>query len=360
MVSVIKNRISLIAKRLKNDSLDGIILTSFSNVTYATNFSGHDSWALILGKNVYLITDSRYAEQAKIECPSCKVIQRKDSLAEEANKIIEKRKNKLTLGFENKVSVAVHDQMKKYIKAKLKKTVHIAEEIRSVKSDQEVAMITKASKIAESALESTLKQVYIGITESAFAGLLDFEMRKRGACAAFDTILAFGANASMCHYMPGSCKLKKNDTILVDFGANYKGYLSDKTRCLAVGKPSAEYLRAYDVLAKAQAAAIATIKDGTPYGDVDAAARDMIENAGFPAFQHGTGHGVGLDIHELPFMGKGRKETLVAGQVITVEPGIYVAGKFGVRLEDDVLVTKTGCKILSRTKKSPELTMLEL
>jgi len=177
--------------------------------------------------------------------------------------------------------------------------------------------------------------------------MIDFQLRKSGATNSFETIVAFGPNASRPHHQPGKKKLRQKDTVLIDFGAKYKGYCSDITRCFALGPMTALYRKAFDVVEQAQAAAIKAIKAGVKLTDVDSAARDAIRGTTLPVYSHGTGHGLGLEIHELPFLKPDTKETLKAGQVITIEPGIYIPGKLGIRIEDDVLVTKTGAKILT-------------
>jgi Xaa-Pro aminopeptidase len=187
--------------------------------------------------------------------------------------------------------------------------------------------------------------------------MLNFQMRKLGARDSFETIICFGPNASRPHHQPSKRKLRKKDTILIDFGAKYKGYCSDITRCFAIGGPTASYTKAYDVVKQAQAAAIKMIKAGAKIKQVDAAAREAIDKNGLPVYEHGTGHGFGLEIHESPFLKPDGKGTLKGGQVITIEPGIYIPGKLGVRVEDDILVTETGYKILtSKCPHSPLLT----
>jgi Xaa-Pro aminopeptidase len=188
-----------------------------------------------------------------------------------------------------------------------------------------------------------------GVTESELAGRLDFEIRKLGATNSFDTIVAFGPNASRPHHQPSERKLKKRDTVLIDVGARYKGYCSDITRSLAVGKPSRLFERAYDAVQQAQTAAIKMIKAGAKIQQIDAAAREAISKYDLPVYGHGTGHGFGLEIHESPFLKADGKGKLKAGEVITIEPGVYIPGKLGVRIEDDVLVTNTGYKILTHS-----------
>lgn len=357
---MIKQRLASLAAKFKENQVDGIIVTSTSNVSYLTGFMGHDSWALVLGRRIWLLTDSRYTEQAKTECPACKIIQRKKTLAEEAAKILKRNKSVNKLAVEDTATLAVFAIIKKHIKLKFKKTSGLIETLRTIKSDDEIVNIVKASKIADASLDQVIAQMRVGMTESDFAGMLDYEMRKRNSIAAFDAIVCFGSNGSRNHHFPGPRKLKKNDTVLVDFGAVYKGYRSDKTRTFAVGKVNKTFAKAYETVAAAQAAAIDLIAEGVTLKDIDNAARDVIKETLFPVYGHGTGHGLGLDIHEQPFMSPIAKGKLKAGQAITVEPGIYIPGKFGIRIEDDILVTPAGHKILTRTKKSPELKIITI
>ncbi|MBW8036078.1 MAG: aminopeptidase P family protein [Planctomycetes bacterium] len=356
--NTLKKHVSAVAKSLKNLSLDAAVITSATNVSYLTGFSGDDSWALIIGRRTFLLTDSRYLEQALKECPACKVVQRTKGLVDEAASIIARSKSVKTVGVEDTTSIAIFDTIRKKIGVKVKKISRLVENIRTIKSPEEIACIRKAGTIADASLDSALKQIATGITESWLAGLIEFEMRKRGANISFDTIVAFGPNASRNHHTPGTRKLKKRDTILIDFGARYKGYCSDKTRCFAVGKPTKIYQDAYNTVADAQAAGIKAVANGVSCAKIDSLARKVIEDAGFTPYEHGLGHGLGMEVHEMPILSKLSKEKLRTGQVITIEPGIYVPGKFGIRIEDDIVVTETGCKILSRTNKSPELKML--
>lgn len=356
--NTLKSHVSAVAKSLKSLSFDAVVITSTANVRYLTGFSGDDSWALVIGRRTFLLTDSRYTEQALKECPSCKIVQRTRSLAAEAANIIARNKNVKTVGVEDTTSIAIFDTIRKKIGVKVKKISRVVENIRTIKSPEEIACIKKASSIADASLDSALKQIATGITESRLAGLIEFEMRKRGANVSFDTIVAFGPNGSRNHHIPGKRKLKKRDTILIDFGVRYKGYCSDKTRCFAAGKPTKIYQEAYDAVANAQAAAVKAVANGVSCAKIDALARKVIEDAGFTPYEHGLGHGLGMQVHELPIVSKLSKEKLRTGQTITIEPGIYIPGKFGIRIEDNIVVTDTGCKILSRNNKSPKLKML--
>lgn len=221
-----------------------------------------------------------------------------------------------------------------------------------IKTETEVRLIQKASKIAFDAMDWALGQLQPGMTERQLAAMYVYRLSHYDATEGFETIVCFGPNGSRNHHQPSERKLANNDVLLLDFGANYNGYISDMTRCFAVGTPSDFYCRVYQTVARAQKAAIAAVRAGVRVCDVDAAARQVIEAAHLPAYGHGTGHGLGLQVHEMPSVsGLDRKTRLQAGQVITIEPGVYLPGKFGIRLEDDILVTDTNGKILSRDKR---------
>ena len=345
---IIARRIRAIRRRLNKKRIRCLILTKPANVTYATGFLGDDSWAAITGSHVYLLTDSRYIGQAQKECPSCKTIERAGLMADAVAKLVKKLKSVRTVTVEKSVSVSDFEQLNKAVKARLRTAADIIEAVRSLKDQSEIAAIKAAALISSRALEQTLPYIKPGVTESELAGMLDFQIRRLGARNSFETIVAFGSNASRPHHQPGARKLKKKDTVLIDFGAKYKGYCSDITRCFAIGAPTALYRKVYDAVEQAQAVAIKTIKAGVKMTQVDAAAREVIDKTDLPVYGHGTGHGFGLEIHESPFLKAGGKGRLEAGQVITIEPGIYIPGKLGVRIEDDILVTETGHKILTR------------
>jgi Xaa-Pro aminopeptidase len=349
----IRKRVAALAAKLREKNLDGAVITNRANVTFLTGFGGDDSWALVIGPRVWLLTDSRYTEQARSECAGCKIIEGSGSLPDEVAKIVGRFKSPRTIGIANTTSVVLFDKVKRLVKAKFKKTQDLTRQIRAIKEPAEIANLRMASNIADKSLDRSIKRLRVGMAEAELAGIIELEMRKLGATAAFETIVCFGANASRPHHSPGKRKLRKNDTILIDFGAKYQGYNSDKTRCFGVGKVKREFQKAYDTVALAQKTAIDLIAEGVKAKDADAAARKVIKESGFPVFGHGLGHGIGLEIHELPVLSRKSKDKLKAGQVVTVEPGIYIPGKFGIRIEDDVLVTATGHKIISRTKSTP-------
>jgi len=353
---IIKKRIRKIRRELNKRNIDCLLVTNPANVTYVTGFLGDDSWAAITRSKVYFLTDSRYTEQAREECPDCTIVERMGLMPEVVGKLIRKLKSVQAVTVEKSLSLAAFWALKKHVKVRIKSVADIIETIRSSKDSTEIKTIEAAASISTKALEKTLRYIKPGVTESELAGMLDFQIRKLEATNSFDTIVAFGPNASRPHHQPGGKKLKQKDTVLIDFGAKYKGYCSDITRCFVVGRREAFYKKIFDVVEQAQAAAIKKIKAGVKLHELDAAARKVIKDSGLPVYGHGTGHGFGLEIHESPFLKVGAKGTLKAGQVITIEPGIYMPGKLGVRIEDDVLVTEGGSRVL--TRKCPHSPLL--
>jgi Xaa-Pro aminopeptidase len=341
-------RIKAIRRTLDKKKIRCLLITRPANVTYVTGFLGDDSWAVVAGGRVYLLTDSRYTEQAEKECPSCKIIDRAGPMAEAAAKLVKKLKSVRTVAVEESTSLGDFEQFKNTVKARLKTAANVIESVRSVKDASEIAAIRTAASISADALHKTLPYIKPGVAESELAGMLDFQIRKLGARNSFETIVAFGPNASRPHHQPGRKELKKKDAVLIDFGAKYNGYCSDITRCFVVGGVTAFYKKVYDVVEQAQTAAIKMVKAGVKITQVDAAAREVIAKSDLPVYGHGTGHGFGIEIHESPFLKADAKGVLKAGQVITIEPGIYMPGNLGVRIEDDILVTETGYKILTR------------
>lgn len=345
---ITKKRIRTIRCQLKKRRIKSLLLTKPANVTYTTGFLGDDSWVLFTDRVVYLLTDSRYTEQAKSQCPACIIIERDKSMVEAVAELVKKLKSVRTIAVEKSISLAVFESLKKSVKARFRTVADIIESARGIKDKSEVAAIGAASRIAAKALRQTFKYIKPGVTESELAGRLDFQIRKAGAANSFEIIVAFGPNASRPHHQPASRKLRRNDTVLIDFGVKHKGYCCDITRCFVIGRPNPFYKKVCDTIQQAQAVAIKMLKPGVAAKKVDAAAREVIRKRGFPVYGHGTGHGLGLEIHENPVISAVSKAKLQPGMVLTIEPAVYILGKLGVRIEDDVLITQTGCKILTR------------
>jgi Xaa-Pro aminopeptidase len=342
---MIKKRIRAIRCQLKKKRIKSLLVTKPANVTYATGFLGDDSWALIAEGGVYLLTDGRYTEQAKNQCPACRIIERKGAMVEAVAK---KLRSLRSVAVEKSISLAAMEGLEKFVKCRLKPVADIIESVRSIKDKTEIAAIRVAARIAAQALRKTLAYIKPGMTENELAGRLDFHIRRAGAANSFETIVAFGPNASHPHHRPTSRKLKKNDTVLIDFGVRFSGYCCDITRCFVIGRPNPFYKKVFAVVREAQTAALKIIRPGVTAQKVDDAAREVIRKSGLPVYGHGTGHGLGLEIHEQPAISASSKDKLQPGMVLTIEPAVYIPGKLGVRIEDDVLVTKTGCKLLTR------------
>jgi len=248
---------------------------------------------------------------------------------------------------EKSTTIADFVNLKKELKGRVVPAGGIVETLRRKKDAHEIKTIIAAAQIAARAFKNVRRQIRTAMTENELAGIVDFEIRKLGGTSCFETIAAFGSNASRPHHKPTERKLGKNDTVLIDFGVRYNGYCCDITRCFAVGKKSNLYSRAYEALSQAQLAAIKLVKAGIEIKKVDAAARNVLKERGLPVYGHGTGHGLGLEVHELPVVSNKTEGKLQTGDVITIEPGVYIPGKLGMRLEDDILVTDDGYIVLS-------------
>jgi Xaa-Pro aminopeptidase len=344
---LIQRRVANTREQLRKRHLDALILTKPANVTYLTGFAGEDSWAIITRTAAYLLTDSRYTEQAQKECVATNIVERKDLIAPSAGKFVRRLRSAKAVAVESCISVGMYQALKKNAEMHVRTVNGVIERLRSIKDESETEAIKTAARIAATAFDRAMRRARPGITEIELSGILDLEIRRLGAKAGFETIIAFGPNASRPHHQPGPRVLAERDTVLVDFGASCKGYRCDITRSFPVGKPTPAWRRAYQVVARAQAAAIQAARAGIGLEELDAIPRAVIRESGLPVYGHGSGHGFGLEIHEIPFLKEGAESKLQAGQIITIEPGVYLPGKLGVRIEDDILITETGCEILT-------------
>ncbi len=352
---MISGRLRRLRNRLREQKLDGLLITKVENVRYLTNFSGHDSWVLLTARGCVLLTDSRYTEQARGECSGCRIVERKGPITQALAGQLNGAGGPRRIGTEPSISVATLRKIKSALRPQKISVITAGtwlEQARSVKDPPEAALIRRAARIAWDGLHASLAHLQTGMTEQQLTARLEYEIRMRGAKVGFETIIAFGPNGSRNHHQPSGRKLRSRDTILIDFGAAVDGYTCDITRSFGRGQVTKEYERAWETVWAAQQAAIGKICDGVCAAEIDAAARQVIEPSGFPLYGHGTGHGLGLEVHEIPFLSPLDKKTrLTAGQIITIEPGIYLPGKFGIRIEDDVLVTKKGAAVLTRDRR---------
>jgi Xaa-Pro aminopeptidase len=360
----LKVRQKAVRTAMKSLELDALLLTTPADLHYLTNFTGDDSVGIITLDDLILVTDFRFKEQAEIEAGWLKTVMREGKMSEAlAGTLLDAKVKKV--GFEANATMfgQVHG-LDKAIKEKsksdpieLRPVEDVLLNLRKVKDDHEIDLIRQAVAVAEEAYTAVREAVEVGQSEGYLAGLMILELRSRGASdSSFPPIFAAGANSSLPHYRPGDVLIRQDAPLLIDWGARVKGYCSDITRTLMVGRVSAKMKEIYKVTLDAQLAAIALLRPGVTTRQVDQVARDVITNAGYgDQFGHGLGHGIGLDIHELPVMRKiGGEEELRPGMIVTVEPGIYIPGEGGVRIEDDVLITHSGCEVLTSLDKTFE------
>ena len=364
----LKSRHQQVHAAMKQLGLDAMLLTHTPDIAYLTEFTGDDSVALITDKDFYLISDFRYQEQIELECAWVKLTLRDGKMADALAMLLGQLKFK-KLGFDaDHTTVGQLDSLveamtsRKVAQPELAPVQEVLANIRKVKDDTEVDLIRKSIAIAEESFEAVLEMIQVGLTENHLAGLLLSEMRSRGAMQdSFPPIIASGAHSSLPHYRPGDQPILKDAPLLIDWGALYRGYCSDLTRTLLVGRVDPKIREIYKVVLQAQQEAIRFIRPGVTTVEVDAVARDIITKAGYgKEFGHGLGHGIGREVHELPTLRKMLPgDELRPGMIVTVEPGIYIKGLGGVRIEDDVLITHSGCEVLSSLDKSLEACHIE-
>ena len=340
--------------------VDALLVSALPNIRYLTGFTGDNGLVVATPDSLTLFTDPRFTIQAAQEC-SCKVhVMKKGPLEAAATELIRKRRYK-RIGFEStRIAYDAYRRLKQALPlgAALKPLSGVIERLRMTKTVDEIARI-RASVITNSkAFTKIIGSIRPGQSESQIAAELEFEMRRGGAeKAAFETIVAAGERSALPHARPTSRKLANDELLLIDMGACQEGYMSDMTRVLFLGRPSTRVQKMYRAVAEAQLAAIDAVRPGATAGEVDRRARRSLESAGLgKAFVHSTGHGLGLEIHEPPRVGKKDQTKLEPGMVITIEPGAYIEGYGGIRIEDTVLVTPHGCEVLTPTSK--ELVLL--
>lgn len=337
-------------------SHEAILIHSPENRRYFTDFPSSDGYLVVTKNDAVFFTDSRYIEAAQKQITFCKA-QLLTRLSNEVKAFLEENHIEKIYTETERLSVSLLSQFRKIFSpikiAPAKKLEAVINNMRSVKVLSEIECIKKAQSIAEDAFDHILTFIRPGVTEKRVALELDFYMLSHGAEAlSFETIVVTGKKTSMPHGVPDDTVVEAGDFVTMDFGAVYKGYHSDMTRTVAVGNASEEQRKIYEIVLSAQKAALELLKKGVSCKDADAAARDVIKNAGYgDYFGHGTGHGVGIEIHELPNLSPRSNAILEVGNVVTVEPGIYIPDKFGVRIEDMALITENGFENLTHTPK---------
>ena len=351
------NRIERLREKLKAEKLDGILLLNDSNIRYMSNYTGSDAYAIITEQTSALITDSRYTEQAEEECKFFEVIRWGKPLMglHETIKDVCTKSGIKKMAFERQhVTFEMYEKLSKALpEVELIPTSGLVEDLRSIKDEEEIGCIRKAAKFADEAFVEILKYIKPGVSEKDIERELQYLIKKQGADdVGFPSIVASGKRSSLPHAIPSDKKIEYGDFVTLDFGAMYKGYRSDMTRTIIVGAADDKQREIYEILKAAQVAASKAIKAGVPCKVADASARDYIINAGYgDNFGHGLGHGVGLDIHEEPYLSHSSEKTLEAGNIVTVEPGIYLPNWGGVRIEDTVVVCENGIEVMTNSSK---------
>ena len=351
------NKLDELRSALARQGVDGLIVTDEFNRRYLSGFHGTAGSLLVSAKQQILAVDSRYTEQAQTQAQGWEV--RDITLIRDWFPRFVKELGLNKLGFEaNSVTVATLDRYRKAFKdaalsCELVSTLDLVENMRICKREDEIRKLERAAEIGDAAFVEASATIRAGDTEREVAIRFEQAARRLGADGlSFPPIVGTGANGAMPHHAPDDTRIQDGDTIVFDCGVIYAGYCSDLTRTIALGEPSARAKEIYAIVARAQNAGIERLKAGLKGSDVDRAAREVIEQAGYgELFGHGTGHGVGLQVHENPYVARTSENILDENSVVTVEPGIYIRGEFGVRIEDMLLVTKDGSRSLSKAPK---------
>lgn len=338
-------------------SLDALVVVDPADVSYLTGFGGDDSVLVVTGRGQRLVTDTRFGEQIRQECPRLAFHVRKGSMSEAVAAVVArmlpKGRRRQRIGIEaDQVTVSQYRAYRRAMGQGLRQVPPMAGPLRQCKDGYELRQIRSAVKLAQEGMRALHGWCQVGMTERQLAARLEYEMASRGSMeAAFATIAAAGAHAAQAHAIPGRSRWRVNQPVLFDWGATVGGYRSDLTRCYVAGTIRPVFADAYRWVLEAQLAAIDRVAPGVRLSEVDAAAREVLRRSRWPLYGHGTGHGIGLRVHEDPSV-SGRSRLLCQeGMVLTVEPGIYVPGRFGIRIEDDVLVTASGVRVLSSLGK---------
>ena len=353
----IARRVKRCRESMAERQLDALIVTDPVDVRYLTGFAGGDSHLVLTATRRVLVTDSRYTLQVRRECPGLALHLRKNDITQAVAQVLTRSKRPpkrpLVVGIEAEhVTVSQYRNYRRAVGKGLKSVKSLVAPLRTCKDPYELSQIKKAVRIAEDAMRALIGWLKVGMTERELAARLEYEMsRRRSTAAGFETIVAVAGHAAQPHAQPGNTRLKKNQPMLFDWGATVNGYRSDLTRCFVAGKIRPAFAEAYQWLLEAQSAAIEAVRPGAALKAIDNIARKTLLKSPFPIYGHGTGHGIGLAVHEQPLLSPKSNGELREGMVVTVEPGIYLPGRFGIRIEDDVLVTARGHQVLTTLAK---------
>jgi len=337
--------------------LDALLVSDQLNCRYLSGFSGSSGMLLITQAKALIATDFRYYEQAEAEAPAFELV----PLGMEREHIVQNLLERVTVhrvGFESKALTVWQYQrlLKPHDEVEWVETNDLVESLRAVKDAEEIAAIGKAAAIADEAFGAAMNQVKSGMTERELAWILEREMRERKADrVAFEIIVASAGNSARPHARPTDTPLPSGQAIIIDMGAQVDGYNSDMTRTICLGEPEDTcFWQVYEAVREAQQRALMAIRPNVPAREIDAVARNVLQELGYgDAFGHGLGHGVGLSVHEKPRLHPHSEDVLEAGMIVTVEPGVYLSGWGGVRIEDLVVIGETGIRLLTQTSREP-------
>jgi len=350
-----KNRIEALRAALDAAGLEAMLVASGVNRRYLSGFTGTAGALLFTPRGQYLLTDFRYVTQAPLQAVDYEVVEHAQDMMDTVKALLAEA-GVTRLGFEERhVSYADWSSWSKALApVELVPVDGLPEKLREKKDDDEIAVIREAAKLADAAYAHILHFVRPGVTELDLAAELESFMRKNGATGpSFDTIVASGERSAMPHGVASDRKLQSGEFVTFDFGVLYRGYCSDLTRTIVVGEATDRHREIYGIVLEAQEHALANIRPGMTGREADALTRDVITRYGYGEFfGHGTGHGIGLEIHEAPRLSQRSDTVLEPGMVVTVEPGIYIPGFGGVRIEDDVVVTESGIHVLTSSPKA--------
>ena len=354
------SRLDAIRARFESSNIDGIFIGSDENRRYLSGFSGTAGNLIITADSAVLATDFRYIEQAGQQAPDFRVLRVSGGGSDWLTELL-KELGVSNLGFESQhMTVATHERLSKSLAeagngsgVSLVPTSGLVEELRSVKDEAEMAMLTRAIEISDRAFEEVARTLRDGQTEREVAWMLERTMRELGAdSVSFDTIVAAGPNAALPHHRADDTPIREGQPLIIDMGARYQGYCSDLSRTLCLGEADDTFREVYGTVLRAQQTAIESVRSGMTAGEADGLARAVIEEAGYgEQFGHSLGHGVGLEIHERPGVGPNSPVVLEDGMPFTIEPGIYVTGWGGVRIEDVVVLEQGKARVISNAPK---------
>jgi|SRR5579872_1753331 len=337
---------------------DALVLTHLPNIFYLAGFSGSNAVLLVLGDAAHLFTDGRYTIQAREEAPETHVHIVRTALTEACGALLRAKssRKRLRVGFESSwLNVAEWTRLKKAAGQRIawKATTDLVEGIREIKSAAELEVMRQAARVASEVIVEAPEYVRPGVSELQVAAEIDYRMRCKGASGpSFDIIVASGPRSALPHAQPTEKRLQKNELVVLDLGAILRHYCSDLTRTVFLGRAPARIRRWYKAIEQAQEAAHHALRAGVTAGSVDRAARRLLNQHGLGSyFVHSTGHGLGIEIHERPRLGRGQKQEIRAGHIVTLEPGIYVEGVGGMRLEDEVAVHESGTEVLTNAPR---------